>query len=602
MGNNSSNKQSPKQEKEEKPVKKVELENDLYIIWIDPRVDEEENILYRNELNVSDKIKIKCFNNVKEAIKFVKTIQFEETVIITSGSLYNEFINKFRENLIDIYIVPKIIIFTSVPSKQKYFSEIDNSNTSFYNYGGVQAKFDDVKDFIFKKINDKANNENNEGNSFSNKDSLKFNENKKRNLEEEGQLTFERIDCIEKLVLPLYYKSLIELSPDDNIEKYTEYIYNEYSSNDDIKKLFKDIKSIRDIPKELLSKYYARLYTFESAFYRNLNKELRENKKAKYLQYIKILYEGVKLKALPLASNKILYRGSVISNDELDKIKAYLNDKTEDLPGAIVFSRSFLSFSEDINVAKTFSNNVKDNFSRVLYIIEKDYDFDYSLSTHSDMQNVSKFSTEKEVLFFPFSSFEIKEIKGTMENNGIIYQIKLLYLGKYQEKIKNVDSEIPESDFKTQMEEIGLIPQEKMEKSKEVIEQYQVYKEKVDEIKMENDEITLKYNAKDKKEIMIFGNTFVSNNLGKCKIVFKKKEYNLMQFFTISEFTNEKLTELEIKLRYINNITDMSFMFHKCTRLLSISNLDKLCLENTTNISYMFSECESLSSLSGLNE
>ena len=292
----------------------------------------------------------------------------------------------------------------------------------------------------------------------------------------------------------------------------------------------------------------------------------------------------------------------MISNDELDKIKAYLNDKTEDLPGAIVFSRSFLSFSEDINVAKTFSNNVKDNFSRVLYIIEKDYDFDYSLSTHSDMQNVSKFSTEKEVLFFPFSSFEIKEIKGTTENNGIIYQIKLLYLGKYQEKIKNVDSEIPESDFKTQMEEIGLIPQEKMEKSKEVIEQYQVYKEKVDEIKMENDEITLKYNAKDKKEIMIFGNTFVSNNLGKCKIVFNKKEYNLMQFFTISEFTNEKLTELEIKLRYINNITDMSYMFHKCTRLLSIPDLDKLYIEKATNISYMFSECESLSSLPGLNE
>ena len=193
-------------------------------------------------------------------------------------------------------------------------------------------------------------------------------------------------------------------------------------------------------------------------------------------------------------------------------------------------------------------------------------------------------------------------MKKTEQNNETIYEVKLLYLGKYQNKIENLESEIPESEFKTQMKEIGLIPQEKMENSKEVIQQYQEYKEEVDNIILENDEINIIYNVKDKNEIMIFGNAFVSNNLGICKIVFQEKEYNLMQFFNIKEFTEDKLTQLHIKLRYINNITDFSYMFHKCTRLLSIDDLYKLNLENVTNISYMFSECESLSSLPGLSE
>ena len=50
------------------------------------------------------------------------------------------------------------------------------------------------------------------------------------------------------------------------------------------------------------------------------------NKKEKYLPYIKILYEGVKLKSLKLASNNILYRGAKIFNEEINTIKQYIKD------------------------------------------------------------------------------------------------------------------------------------------------------------------------------------------------------------------------------------------------------------------------------------
>ena len=122
------------------------------------------------------------------------------------------------------------------------------------------------------------------------------------------QLTFEYIDCIEKLELPLFYKSLIDLTEINNIDKYTELIYNKYSKNNKfIKYLLDDIITIQNIPIELLCKYYIRLYTIESDFYREINNDLRKNKKEIYLYFIKILYEGIKLKSIKLASNNILF-------------------------------------------------------------------------------------------------------------------------------------------------------------------------------------------------------------------------------------------------------------------------------------------------------
>ena len=85
--------------------------------------------------------------------------------------------------------------------------------------------------------------------------------------------------------------------------------------------------SMSNVPIEILSRYYSRLYTSDSSFHKNINKDLGLNKKDKYLSFIKILYEGVKLKSLPLSNNNILYRGSKLSNEEINKIKNYLNKK-----------------------------------------------------------------------------------------------------------------------------------------------------------------------------------------------------------------------------------------------------------------------------------
>ena len=101
-----------------------------------------------------------------------------------------------------------------------------------------------------------------------------------------------------------------------------------------------------------------------------------------------------------------------------------------------------------------------------MYILEKDDNFGYNLSTHGDLENISFFANEKEVLFFPFSSFEIKNLALKYSEGDTIYEIRLIYLGKYLEDIKNDDNItskenlIPESEFKKQLFETGLFPKE----------------------------------------------------------------------------------------------------------------------------------------------
>ena len=95
------------------------------VIWIDSNVYNEENAQYRKELESIWYFKVKCFENIKEAINYLKEIQFVETKIIVSGRLYTEFLSKFIENLKEINVIPKIIIF----AKEK---ELFNKNNKKY--------------------------------------------------------------------------------------------------------------------------------------------------------------------------------------------------------------------------------------------------------------------------------------------------------------------------------------------------------------------------------------------------------------------------------------------------------------------------------------
>ena len=243
-----------------------------YIIWIDPNVDNKENTSYLKSLESLGNFIVKSYKNIQESMTQIKSIQFEETYIILSGKLYIEFIDCLKKNLLDINIIPKIMIFTGNKTKflnynQKYLNIL---NHKFYNYGGIKSSFEEIKNFILNKSKNKR---------------LLINE-----IDDEN-LVFESIDNKEQLLLPILYKTLIEVPPNDKIELFTQHLIDKYSNRSlNISILLNSINNMKDIPLELLSKYYSRIYTDEdSYFYGDLNKDLREKKRDIYLPYIKVL-------------------------------------------------------------------------------------------------------------------------------------------------------------------------------------------------------------------------------------------------------------------------------------------------------------------------
>jgi len=445
---------------------------------------------------------------VPEAINYMKKIKFEETKVIVSGKLYNELVTSFKKNIIYMCFTPKLIVFTR--NKEDFIkNNKEYEKNSFYNFGGIATTFKEIKKFLniytelvfISQLGEKPR-----PNYTFQFEEINSDKDKNDNI----QLTFEYIDNLDKLKLPLFFKSLIDDISNENIEEYTNLLFDEYSKNSkNIKKLFDSIESISNIPIEILSKYYARLYTINSDFQKDLNKDLRLNKIEKYLPFIKIFYEGVKLKSLPLTQNNILYRGAQISKDEINKIKDYIIKKKDGLPSSIVFSKSFLSFSKSEKEAKKFlkNNDNNKNLSKVMFILEKNDNIEYNLATHGDIENISFYPEEKKVLFFPFSSFEIKNIKEIKFENDNGYQIDLLYLGKYLKKIKNdknmtqSEDKLPDSEFKRQLSEFGLIKKEKIENvnSKVLYNSFEAYEKKIDEIKIPDNNIDEKKENINKK-------------------------------------------------------------------------------------------------------
>ena len=82
----------------------------------------------------------------------------------------------------------------------------------------------------------------------------------------------------------------------------------------------------------------------------------------------------------------------------------------------------------------------------------------------------------------------------------------------------------------------------------------------------------LEYKATNSSQIKLFGSDFVKRNKDKCKIIYKKKECDLREYFKFYNNYNHN-DSIKIQVGVNNNIKDISYMFYFCRELLSISDL-----------------------------
>ena len=106
------------------------------------------------------------------------------------------------------------------------------------------------------------------------------------------------------------------------------------------------------------------------------------------------------------------------------------------------------------------------------------------------------------------------------------------------------------------------------------------------------EDITIEYKIpKNAHRIMILGSEFIKNNRNKCEIYINSKYRELSQNIDLNTCQIEN-DILEIKLRPLENLTNLSSMFSGCVTLFSLPDFYKLVTNNVIKMNNLFNMCE----------
>ena len=271
---------------------------------------------------------------------------------------------------------------------------------------------------------------------YNSKLSINFNENILESYE--GCFTFEQIFSRNQIVFPFIFNEIMErennIIPQIDIISLNNYIQNNFDQKN-IQKYIIPMIYIEKLPIEILSKFFVRMYTEESLFYYSLNQSLMK-KENTYDIFVKVLYKGLYIGSLHNSEDEILYRGSKISKNEIDNIRKQFEEwkknKNNKLPKFLLYSRTFLSFTKEKAKIYNFLKNVNESCYRVVFYLKNNDSIYNKYSSNADIENLSVIKNEKEVLFFPYTAFCLKNIyKGEYDNEFWFY-VELDYLGQYE--------------------------------------------------------------------------------------------------------------------------------------------------------------------------
>ena len=420
-------------------------------IWIDSNFDN-NLILYHDIFHENTKLKCIRFKSVEEAITHILTYTknkkdenniinikvdnnpdngniifdyyYKDVSIIISGSLYFDFYAKFNEKLMEINFVPTIIVYLS---EKDYFIENLKLNGLFNDNNRLLDR-----DLIFN----------------NGKELKKYIDSQK--IETKKELSFELVDNYEQLAIPFYYTQFFEDTTDTEIFLFNKYMDQKYKNENNLYELISQVFD-KNPPNNILCKYWLRMFTCPSKFHKDMNEDLRKESRniTTYYPFIKMCYEGVRKEYITPCVNEKLYRGQILLKNEYDSIIKLYKKKAgnHNFPKLLIYSKCFLSFSKDPDVAEFFAkDSLTGHINEIptIFIIEKDDNtiINPKILSNADLDDISKIPTEKEILFFPLSCFEINKIEDDNDNinNNTIIKYKyiyLSYLGRYGDLLKN---------------------------------------------------------------------------------------------------------------------------------------------------------------------
>ena len=392
---------------------------ELEIFCIHKSIKNEDIQSYIKDLK--SQYEIREFSDLDKVIKQLKKLRFIDTIIIISAGLLADFAKLFKDNLKDIYIIPKIILTDS--NVRNYNNEIFQDKF----YSGLHVvTYTQLKHAI---------------NSYQlNKDELIFGSNQYKYNQYEVKPIFIQIKTKDDLKLLEYYHKLVDGFTIKNNPNFNRMTFNDYKNDSKYNSLLNQMINVSNIPIELLAKYYARLYSIEGDFDKKMNNYLLSvnysDNNIIYEPYIKAMYEGINKNIFKTCLGNELFTSLRLLDNEIIELLNYKGnyikeskELLKDIPLPVIFSKSFLSFYKDINVAQIYIRYGRNT----LLFLNMTTNNEFDLKTHADIEEFSFYPNEKEVLFFPLSAFGLKDIKYNPIES--IYNIELIYYGKLNKNL-----------------------------------------------------------------------------------------------------------------------------------------------------------------------
>ena len=453
------------------------------LIWIDAKVNNKENNKYKEDLKNKYNLLIESYDTAEKGIEALEKIKFKSIFLITSGTIYPEVFNYMKRELDCLRVIPFSIIFTS--SKKKFIENHKKDeigkiyNKTFFNRGGVVDNINGVFLFIDEIYN----------NLKSFKTNNKYKGIYTKNYS--GLTVFEKFN--DSVRFPDFYKDINNNKHIDfsELNQFTIFFLKNFCTSR-IENLLKPLILFKEVPEVIISKYWARIYTYESHFYSVMNKNLMKNVYYEYKIYIKLLYRGLACDSYQTIfdyskcseESYTLTRGTKLELSEINYLKSIAGKNI------IIYNKSFLSFTISVNekLAIDFQENeeriegepeeekevikkvkeIKEDSSTEIPICQKisekeiekeikknslnvliklninddDDDIDYYVKSNAYLKNISCYSKEEEVLIFPFTGFEVIDWETRyFEKEKYIEEGTVFYFSfskKYFEQIKKI--------------------------------------------------------------------------------------------------------------------------------------------------------------------
>ncbi len=414
------------------------------LVWLDPKVNDKYNKSNQDMIKKVGNIELITCTKVSECLTKILQIIFKKTIIMVSAKLAKSLFTKIDENLNKLSIIPRIIIFTgketmeSIKKNPKEFEKFP-----FFKKDLVITQLGVLLTELQKEI------------KYEPKIGMKtINFNK--------CFQFDIVTSINDLVIPIKFSNAIKKPSKQEINQFNQFLLENFSSNPHIKYLIEQTIPYKNIPFEIIVKYWLRVYSMDSGFIKEMNNSLnkKDSNSNMYNIFVRAIFSALKEKIVKPLNNKTLYIGTKISKEEIDSIKKFLENKKEGLPSCYTYNTGCISTYFNQNLIDIFMDKIKLEKNEFYSFFEIEYN-DKIKDERIPNVNLKEysFSGEDEVLFLPYSGFEVLNIEKKTKNNKEYYHITLVYLGKYENILSEIDKKkIKQSSYVNNIIDSSLIP------------------------------------------------------------------------------------------------------------------------------------------------